>query len=94
MAVPEINSKELPLQREIPCTSSHNETVIQDKSSAEMMRTPETTNQFSINRSLQGVNLNEAFDRTPESAVRSPSSVLSPPSSIKKRTIRDYFVAY
>ncbi|WCJ21070.1 Transducin/WD40 repeat-like superfamily protein [Euphorbia peplus] len=34
----------------------------------------------------------ETFERTPEAAMRSPSSVLNPPSSLKRKTIRDYFV--
>ncbi|ERN09210.1 hypothetical protein AMTR_s00014p00252440 [Amborella trichopoda] len=32
------------------------------------------------------------FQRTPEASVRSPSSVLNSPSSLKRRTIRDYFM--
>ncbi|KAK9119795.1 hypothetical protein Scep_017888 [Stephania cephalantha] len=32
------------------------------------------------------------MDKTPEAALKSPSSVLNPPSSLKRRTIRDYFV--
>ncbi|XP_037495373.1 denticleless protein homolog [Jatropha curcas] len=35
----------------------------------------------------------EAFNKTPEAAVQSPSSVLNPPSSLKRKTIRDYFLA-
>ncbi|XP_052197452.1 uncharacterized protein LOC127804612 isoform X2 [Diospyros lotus] len=31
--------------------------------------------------------------KTPEAELKSPSSVLNPPSSLKRRTIRDYFVA-
>lgn len=93
MAVPNIECKELSQQREIPCSSIHREASIQDQSLVELMKTPEATpNQFCRNRLLPGVNLNKAFDKTPESASRSPSSVLSPPSSMKKRTIRDYFV--
>ncbi|KAJ6965700.1 denticleless protein [Populus alba x Populus x berolinensis] len=34
----------------------------------------------------------ETFEKTPEAAMKSPSSVLNPPSSLK-RTIRDYFLA-
>lgn len=32
-----------------------------------------------------------ANDGTPEADKQSPSSVLSPPSSLKRKTIRDYF---
>lgn len=35
---------------------------------------------------------NETFEKTPEAAMKSPSSVLNPPSS-KRKTIRDYFLA-
>ncbi|KAH6830512.1 Transducin/WD40 repeat-like superfamily protein [Perilla frutescens var. hirtella] len=31
------------------------------------------------------------LERTPEAEIRSPSSVLNPPSSLKRKTIRDYF---
>lgn len=37
-----------------------------------------------------GSDLEEAFEKTPEATMKSPSSVLNPPSSTK-RTIRDYF---
>ncbi|XP_009597523.1 uncharacterized protein [Nicotiana tomentosiformis] len=40
---------------------------------------------------LPGFELQENFEKTPEAAKRSPSSVLTPPSSLRK-TIRDYFV--
>ncbi|KAK6155219.1 hypothetical protein DH2020_009467 [Rehmannia glutinosa] len=33
----------------------------------------------------------ENLDRTPEAEMKSPSSVLNPPSSLKRKTIRDYF---
>ncbi|KAL2929288.1 Denticleless protein-like protein [Bienertia sinuspersici] len=97
MAAPRTKCKEPSpsRQRESPCISSHSEAVMQDQSLGELMKTPETTpNLFCRNMLLQGVNLNEAFDKTPESAVWSPSSVLCPPSSMKKRTIRDYFMVY
>ncbi|KAF4381600.1 hypothetical protein F8388_021228 [Cannabis sativa] len=37
--------------------------------------------------------LNEVIEKTPDTATKSPSSVLNPPSSLKRKTIRDYFVA-
>lgn len=33
----------------------------------------------------------EICEKTPEAPLKSPSSVLNPPSSLKRRTIRDYF---
>lgn len=35
----------------------------------------------------------DTFEKTPEAAMKSPSSVLNPPSSLKRKTIRDYFLA-
>lgn len=35
----------------------------------------------------------ETLEKSPEAALKSPSSVLNPPSSLKRKTIRDYFVA-
>ncbi|CAO2833591.1 unnamed protein product [Amaranthus hypochondriacus] len=93
-AVPRIDCKELSQKRDHPSTT-HDETVIQDQSLVDLVKTPDATpSLFSRNKSLTGINLNDAFDKTSESAAMSPSSVLSPPSSIKKKTIRDYFVVY
>lgn len=56
---------------------------------ASLLRTPEAQKKKfpSISDS------NENFEKTPEPAMRSPTSVLSPPSSLKRKTIRDYFLA-
>ncbi|XP_074310893.1 uncharacterized protein LOC141646824 [Silene latifolia] len=81
------------LNKESPSHSSHTEEV-EDLSCQEVLKTPECNTAYQSRKHglLSGVNLNDAFDRTPESAIRSPSSVLTPPSSLKKKTIRDYFV--
>ncbi|CAK9176156.1 unnamed protein product [Ilex paraguariensis] len=39
-----------------------------------------------------GFEVEQAFEKTPEAELNSPSSVLNPPSSLKRRTIRDYFL--
>lgn len=52
-----------------------------------MHKTEDQANQFSSVSYLT-----ESSEKTPEPALKSPSSVLNPPSSLK-RTIRDYFVA-
>lgn len=54
------------------------------------MFTPESAEKSRFMRSL----LKEELDikKTPEAAMKSPSSVLNPPSSLKRKTIRDYFV--
>ncbi|KAH1080687.1 hypothetical protein J1N35_020448 [Gossypium stocksii] len=56
---------------------------------ASLLRTPEAQKKkfSSISDS------NETFEKTPEAAMRSPTSVLNPPSSLKRKTIRDYFLA-
>ncbi|KAK6928381.1 WD40 repeat [Dillenia turbinata] len=48
------------------------------------LKTPQAT--------LPGLGIKDGLQKTPEATLKSPSSVLSAPSSIK-RTIRDYFVA-
>lgn len=53
-----------------------------------IVRTPEGQKK----RMLINFDLEEGFKKTPEATTASPSSVLSPPSSVK-RTIRDYFIA-
>ncbi|CAL5368251.1 unnamed protein product [Camellia sinensis] len=35
----------------------------------------------------------DTLEKSPEAALKSPSSVLNPPLSLKRKTIRDYFVA-
>lgn len=44
-------------------------------------------------RSVPSSKVTESSDKTPEAFLESPSSVLSPPSSLKRKTIRDYFLA-
>lgn len=51
--------------------------------------TPESQKKqvFSLDLDLQ-----ETYEKTPDAALKSPASVLNPPSSLRK-TIRDYFLA-
>lgn len=51
------------------------------------MRTPESLRKQSINS-----HINEACERSPDSTFGSPSSVLNPPPSLKRKTILDYFM--
>lgn len=53
------------------------------------LRTPEAQEK----RLSLDSDLDEIFEKTPETAMKSPSSVLNPPSSLKRKTIRDYFLA-
>ncbi|KAB2619772.1 denticleless protein-like protein [Pyrus ussuriensis x Pyrus communis] len=42
-------------------------------------------------QSMSDPDFSKTFEKTPEAASESPSSVLNPPSSLKRKTIRDYF---
>lgn len=42
-------------------------------------------------QSMLDSDMSEIFENTPEATLKSPSSVLNPPSSLKRKTIRDYF---
>ena len=39
------------------------------------------------------LDMQETFEKTPDAALKSPASVLNPPPSLKRKTIRDYFIA-
>ncbi|KAA0057260.1 denticleless protein-like protein [Cucumis melo var. makuwa] len=63
------------------------------KSSMDMehkLSTPESKVKRSISDAT--ADLIESFEKTPEANSKSPSSVLNPPSSLKRKTIRDYFL--
>ncbi|KAG8477242.1 hypothetical protein CXB51_030236 [Gossypium anomalum] len=55
---------------------------------ASLLRTPEAQKKKFPSTSES----NETFEKTPEATMRSPTSVLNPPSSLKRKTIRDYFL--
>ncbi|ANM64882.1 unnamed protein product [Arabidopsis thaliana] len=60
-----------------------------------IIRTPESQKKkTSSSSSLSSLSSEEDIicERTPETTFNSPSSVLNPPSSVKRRTIRDYFL--
>ncbi|KAL0737681.1 hypothetical protein Bca4012_013891 [Brassica carinata] len=68
-----------------------------DNQSMPNIRTPEaqtkkTSLSSSSTLSLSSLEEDKMCEKTPETAVNSPSSVLNPPSSVKRRTIRDYFL--
>nr|GFB55343.1 hypothetical protein [Tanacetum cinerariifolium]GFC96657.1 hypothetical protein [Tanacetum cinerariifolium] len=52
------------------------------------MRTPQ-----SIRKQSSNSHILETCERSPYSTFGSPSSVLNPPPSLKRKTILDYFVA-
>lgn len=66
-----------------------------DNQSVRIIRTPEsqkTKTSLSSPMSLSASEEDKTCERTPETSVNSPLSVLNPPSSVKRRTIRDYFL--
>ncbi|CAA0820175.1 Transducin/WD40 repeat-like superfamily protein [Striga hermonthica] len=55
-------------------------------------RTPEVSTPESMKKKFSlSFEVKENLDKTPEAEYSSPSSVLNPPSSLKRKTIRDYF---
>ncbi|XVF16355.1 hypothetical protein REPUB_Repub10bG0024400 [Reevesia pubescens] len=102
MAIPSTESRKLlneneetmVLRKEPGNLYSSNEALHQINSTgptiASLLRTPE-----SQKKKLSSISdSNETFEKTPEAAMKSPSSVLNPPSSLKRKTIRDYFLAH
>ncbi|CAN6861703.1 unnamed protein product, partial [Brassica oleracea] len=59
------------------------------KERLEINREPESPQKHSSDDASEE---DKTCERTPETAVDSPSSVLNPPSAVKRRTIRDYFL--
>ncbi|XVE67875.1 hypothetical protein DITRI_Ditri09bG0023100 [Diplodiscus trichospermus] len=102
MAIPSTESDKLLMhenEEPIGLTKQHGSSYSSDEamhqmnssspSIASLLSTPEAQK-----RKLSSISdSNEAFEKTPEAALRSPSSVLNPPSSLKRKTIRDYFLA-
>lgn len=62
-----------------------------DESTNDMPVTPPKMHKIDGQKN-QSLSMFDTSRKTPESASKSPSSVLNPPSSLK-RTIRDYFLA-
>ncbi|KAL4363806.1 hypothetical protein GQ457_04G033550 [Hibiscus cannabinus] len=91
-----MNEDEEPMGQQVkqPDSSySSDEALLQVNSSSpaivSLLRTPEAQKR----RFLSISDTDDIFEKTPEAAIRSPSSVLNPPSSSKRKTIRDYFLA-
>ncbi|KAF8378243.1 hypothetical protein HHK36_029582 [Tetracentron sinense] len=76
-------------------SSSHPSEVLNEVYTPDQIQMPEISTPESLKKKIPSVSfLKEELEmeKTPEAALKSPSSVLNPPSSLK-RTIRDYFVA-
>ncbi|KAL3526087.1 hypothetical protein ACH5RR_014459 [Cinchona calisaya] len=97
MALPSMERKKLFTDKDVTRLKSTTQICPQD--AALHIHSPEPTIACEIStpesqRSRYSSNfaVKENLDKTPETASRSPSSVLNPPSSLKRRTIRDYFL--
>ncbi|XP_041003770.1 denticleless protein homolog [Juglans microcarpa x Juglans regia] len=98
MAIPRVECRKL-MVNEPSCPKEDpdswlpsNDVSHQNNSSYTIIMPEISTPEGQKKRFFSGSDLNEAFEKTPEATVKSPSSVLNPPSSTK-RTIRDYFHA-
>ncbi|AES74373.1 putative transcription factor WD40-like family [Medicago truncatula] len=98
MAIPRTECKML-LDNEETCPKSSDYVLLSNeepndpvKSATPITPPKTTTSEGHKNQLLSEFDLTISPKNTPESALKSPSSVLNPPPSLK-RTIRDYFVA-
>lgn len=65
---------------------------LDESSSRKPIKMPKiSTPQSQKKQSMADSDFIETFEKTPDAALKSPSSVLNPPSSLKRKTIRDYF---
>lgn len=88
MALPSMQRKKLFIDEDL--TSLKNNSQI-SHSPKPTIACEVSTPEFQRNRHSSNFGAKENLDKTPEAANRSPSSVLNPPSSLK-RTIKDYFL--
>ncbi|MCL7047661.1 hypothetical protein MKW94_012973 [Papaver nudicaule] len=102
MAIPRMERRKLFMdedQAELTKADSisfHQDVLVGDCSPQKKIRMPEiTTPESSMRKFTSAFLLKEdmEMEKTPEAALTSPTSVLIPPSSLKRKTIRDYFVA-
>ncbi|XP_061373640.1 uncharacterized protein LOC133315965 [Gastrolobium bilobum] len=98
MAMPSTECKML-LNHEEMCPKSGDNVFLSNESLNHPIKsatpiTPPKMNTYEghKNKLSSGFDQTTSSEKTPESALKSPSTVLNPPSSIK-RTIRDYFLA-
>ncbi|CAI9111477.1 OLC1v1011705C1 [Oldenlandia corymbosa var. corymbosa] len=102
MALPTMERRKLFAENAADLTSSANENKNLETTSSSEVHSPKskivceisTTPDSQRTRCLSYNNGDKVnMEMTPESAIRSPSSVLNPPSSLKRKTIKDYFLA-
>lgn len=99
MALPSIQCRKLFMDEEPTISKSKPDTCPKDEAvnplnSSVTVSVPEVSTPKPLKRRfLSPSKVNESFEQTPEALHESPSSVLNPPSSLKRKTIRDYFLA-
>ncbi|KAK9272145.1 hypothetical protein L1049_002516 [Liquidambar formosana] len=99
MAIPSMERKKLFMDKESekltkdPSTLSLSDEVLQQTNSPNPITMPKiSTPESQMKIFSSSLDLKETMEKTPEASLKSPSSVLNPPSSLR-RTIRDYFLA-
>ncbi|TXG49247.1 hypothetical protein EZV62_025122 [Acer yangbiense] len=97
MAIPSAECRKLLMDEEVMDVtktpgSSYTVVVHQTNSSNPIQMPIITTPDAQKKRTSSISDSTQLFEKTPEAASNSPSSVLNPPSSVKRRTIRDYFL--
>ncbi|OVA19893.1 WD40 repeat [Macleaya cordata] len=101
MALPSIERRKLFMDEDQPdltnaVSSSCHQDVLVGDCTPKKIKLPEfSTPESSVKKFSSGSVMKEdlEMEKTPEAALNSPSSVLNPPSSLKRKTIRDYFIA-
>lgn len=99
MALPKMERRKLVMEKEQTDLRNgsesfpSNEVLLQQTNSQNPITMPKmSTPESHKKRTLFCLDVEETCERTPEAAFKSPSSVLNPPSSLKRKTIRDYFL--
>ncbi|KAM7509171.1 hypothetical protein LguiA_019624 [Lonicera macranthoides] len=99
MALPKMERRKLVMEKEQTDLKNgsesfpSNEVSLQQTNSQNPIPMPKmSTPESHKKRTSFCLDVEETCERTPEAAFKSPSSVLNPPSSLKRKTIRDYFL--
>ncbi|KAL3813816.1 hypothetical protein ACJIZ3_015084 [Penstemon smallii] len=90
MAVPR-NGKRKLFMDESSCTKSETNIKFSNVASSPITMPEVSTPDSQKKKFVYCFDAKETVHRTPEAEMESPSSVLNPPSSLKRKTIRDYF---
>ncbi|KAL3833130.1 hypothetical protein ACJIZ3_007866 [Penstemon smallii] len=95
MAIPRMERRKL-FNDESTCTKSDSNSMVSNIANRVDSPSPITMTEVSTPKSQKkricfGFDVEENLERNSEAEMNSPSSVLNPPSSLKRKTIRDYF---